>query len=152
VNGQRIVDVAKSTLDASETLVGTWTTLEPIVKRLITKVAAYADGADVQAAAATTLLKDVAGVTRAVAQAATAVMRASEGQARLAVLIAGPQPKRLQKETMTERQLVAVVMETARTMRRETGGPCPLCTRTLPRYPKPQANGTPAGAPAADGA
>jgi hypothetical protein len=132
VNGQRIVDVARSTLDAAETLVTTWTSLEPVVKSLIPKVRAYAEREDVDARDATTLLKDVAGVTRAVASAATAVMRASEGQARLAVLIAGPKIERKGAGELTERQLVAVVIETARRMKDEHGV-CPLGCRSRKR-------------------
>jgi hypothetical protein len=54
-------------------------------------------------------------------------MRASEGQIRLAVLIQGPRPERRHPTEMTEKQLVAVVLETAKRVKADHGGICPVC-------------------------
>ena len=130
LSGQRVVDVARKTLDASERLIGAWDELEPIVRTLIGKVRTYAETADLEAKEATGLLTAVSAVASRVGTAATSVMRASEGQVRLAVLIEGPKPQRKAPGELTEKQLVAVVLETARKLKQEQGA-CPVCTTTV---------------------
>ena len=129
LSGERVVDVARKTLDASERLIGAWDELEPIVRGLLGKVRTYAESDDVHTKDAAALLRDIATVASRVGTAATAVMRASEGQVRLAVLIEGPKPTRKTPGELTEKQLVAVVLETARKVKQEQGI-CPLCTTT----------------------
>src|SRR5215475_7789832 len=130
LSGERVVDVARKTLDASERLIGAWDELEPIVRGLLGKVRTYAESDDVHTKDAAALLRDIATVAALVGSAATGVMRASEGQVRLAVLIEGPKPTRKAPGELTEKQLVSVVLETARKVKQEQGI-CPLCTTTV---------------------
>jgi hypothetical protein len=130
LSGQRVVDLARTTLDAGEALVATWTDLEPIVKALIAKVRRHAEQPAVAEEKAVGLLRECANVSARLSQAATSVLRASEGQVRLAVLLEGPRPQRRAPGELTERQLVAVVLETARRVKVEQGT-CPLCTTTV---------------------
>jgi hypothetical protein len=129
LSGERVVDIGKRTLDASERLIGAWDELEPIVRTLIAKARTYAERDEVEAAEATALLTSIASVASKIATAATSVMRASEGQVRLAVLIEGPKPQRRQPHEMTEKQLVTVMVETLRKVAKDQGT-CPVCTTT----------------------
>jgi hypothetical protein len=148
LSGERVVDVARKTLDASERLIGAWDELEPIVRSLLVKVKAHADS-DLDPGEATALLRDIATVASRVGTAATAVMRASEGQVRLAVLIEGPKPQRRSATDMTEKQLVSVMVETLKKVATEQGI-CPVCTKsgTATVVVSPNGKGTDdAGAP-----
>lgn len=127
LSGQRVVDIGRKTLDASERLIGAWDELEPIVRILIGKVKAFAERPEVETVLAAKLLSEIATVASRIGTAATSVMRASEGQIRLAVLIEGPRPEKRHPSEMTERQLVNVVLETAKRIMREQGGVCPVC-------------------------
>jgi len=129
LSGERVVDIGKRTLDASERLIGAWDELEPIVRTLIGKVKTYAESEGVEAGEATALLTAIATVASRIGTAATSVMRASEGQVRLAVLIEGPKPQRRAPHEMTEKQLVRTMVETLRLVAKDQGT-CPVCTTT----------------------
>lgn len=130
LSGQRVVDIGRRTMDAAERLIGTWEDAEPLIKLLLAKVKTFAENPDVQDVKAAALLRDAATVSQRVANAATAVLRASEGQVRLAVLLEGPRPQRAQPGQMTEKQLVGAVLETVRKIKAEQGA-CPVCTTTV---------------------
>jgi len=127
LSGQRVVELARKTMDTAETLVGTWADLEPIVKVLIGRVKEYAQRPEVEAVTATKLLRECATVSSQLSSAATGVLRASEGQVRVAVLLEGPTPQRVAPEQLTEKQLVAIVLETVKKMKAESGS-CPVCS------------------------
>src|SRR5262249_40300477 len=112
--------------DAGEGMVGAWTELEPIVRKLTSLVRQRVDVGDFDGKEALMLLRECAGVAARVSQAATGVLRASEGQVRLAVLLEGPKPTRKEPGAMTEKQLVGVVLAMARRLKEEQGG-CPVC-------------------------
>src|SRR5215469_1352481 len=126
LSGERVVDLARKTLDAGEGMVGAWTELEPIVRKLTSLVRQRVDVGDFDGKEALMLLRECAGVAARVSQAATGVLRASEGQVRLAVLLEGPKPTRKEPGAMTERQLVGVVLAMARRLKEEQGV-CPVC-------------------------
>lgn len=130
LSGQRVVDIGRKTLEAADRLVGTWADLEPLAKLLITRLKAHVEQTPTDMVLATKLLTEVSRVSHAIAAAATNVMRAGDGQIRLAVLLEGPPQTRKQPSELTEKQLVGVVLETARRIKAEQGT-CPLCTTTV---------------------
>lgn len=129
LNGQRVVDVAETTLAAGKSMVAHWEGLEPIVGELTKRVRKYveASGADMQPQEASKLLVTAASVVDKLAKAAQQMIRASEGQSRLAVLLSGGVPKRADPAAMSEKQLVGVVLEVAKRLKKESGT-CPVCT------------------------
>jgi hypothetical protein len=130
LSGERVVDLARKTLDAGESMVGTWSETEPILRKLTQVVRAQVERDAFEAKEALSLLRECAMVAQRVSQAATAVLRASEGQVRLAVLLDGGRPERARPGEMTEKQLVGVVLATARRIKDERGS-CPVCTATI---------------------
>jgi len=147
LSGERMVDVARRTLDASDRLLGTWDALEPIAKTLIGMVRAYVDQKQADIADGAKLLGQVANVSAKMATAATQVMRASEGQTRLALLVAGPSATRKPASEHTEKQLLDAMVLIFRRAWTETGV-CPTCQTHAPIV---VATGNGAAAPAADG-
>jgi hypothetical protein len=131
LDGARMVDVARRTLDASERMVGAWEELEPIVRRLIALVRGYLDQETAALKDGAVLLGQVASVTVKIATAAGAVLRASEGQTRLALLVAGPGATRKPVGERTEKQLLEAMVLIFRRAWRETGV-CPTCQTTAP--------------------
>lgn len=113
LSGMPVVDVARATLDAGRRLLASWDDLEPLVRTLTKKVRARVEGDELEPAEEARLLSLCASVVQRVGAASTAVLRASEGQARLGLVLQGgverPKPKQ-----MTEQQLAAVVIETVK--------------------------------------
>src|SRR5262245_33258152 len=140
LSGERVVDLARKTLDAGEAMVGAWTELEPIVRRLTGMVRERVDLGDFDGKEALSLLRECATVAQRVSQAATSILRSSEGQVRVAVLLEGPKPTRKEPAGMTEKQLVGVVLAMARRLKHEQGT-CPVCTETLEVPGDPATNG-----------
>jgi hypothetical protein len=126
LSGERVVDLARKTLDAGESMVGAWTETEPILRKLTAVVREQVETGDYEPKLALSLLRECATVAQRVSQAATSVLRASEGQVRLAVLLEGPRPRERHPAEMTEQQLAAVVLATARRIKDERGH-CPVC-------------------------
>jgi hypothetical protein len=126
LSGERVVDLARKTLDAGESMVGAWSETEPILRKLTAVVRKQVDDEQFEPKLALSLLRECAAVAQRVSQAATSVLRASEGQVRLAVLLEGPRPRQTHPAEMTEKQLVAVVLATARRIKDEQGA-CPVC-------------------------
>lgn len=129
LSGARIIDVGNATLDAGATLIKRWAELEPLVQTLTEKVKRHAEAEEVQGEDAARLLNLCASVSQKVGAAATNVLRASEGQARLALLLAGPKAEKPSPTKMSEKQLAAVVLEAAKQIAADTGS-CPVCTVT----------------------
>jgi hypothetical protein len=126
LNGRPVVDVARATLDAGASLVQAWRDLEPIARKLTTKMSAYVEEDDFDGVEGVKLLSLCASVTQKMGQAATMMLRASEGQSRLALLMEGG-VKRTEPKQMTEKQLTGVVIGVARRLQKETGV-CPICS------------------------
>jgi hypothetical protein len=131
LDGARMVDVARRTLDASERMVGAWAELEPIVRTLIGLVRAHLDAEKSAIKDGAALLGQVASVTVKIATAAGAVLRASEGQTRLALLVAGPGATRTPVGERTEKQLLEAMVLIFRRTWTETGV-CPTCRTHAP--------------------
>lgn len=134
LNGQKVTDVAEATLLAGAQLVAYWNNLEPVVKNLLAIVqqhTAAATTATLNPQQATNLLATVANVVDKMAKAGGAVLKASEGQARLHVLLRGGPPQRPDAKRLSERQLAAVVIEAAKRIQKETGR-CPICAAESP--------------------
>lgn len=125
-DGRRVQEVSETTLTHAATLIETWAGLEPIVKQLIAQVRTSIEAGEIDAKEAPNLLAVCGRVVQQVGAAATAVMRASEGQQRLALLMDGTR-ERSAPAQMTEKQLVGVVLEVAQRLKRESGV-CPVCT------------------------
>jgi hypothetical protein len=130
LTGRPMVEVARATLDAGSSLVAAWRDLEPVVRTLTKKVRRYAERPTVEDEKAARLLGQCARVVQQVGAAAQGILRATEGQARLALLLEGGRPQRVAPAQLTERQLVSVVMEVAKKVKQE-GGVCPVCTTTV---------------------
>jgi len=128
VNGEPVVAIMEATRDAGAAMVDTWRHLEPIVKALTAEVQrVVADRRHkFSVEEATTLLTKCASVVRNVGGAAQGMLKVSEGQARLAVLLSVGKPERKAPGQMTQAQLVGVVLETAKRLH-ESGKPCPTC-------------------------
>ena len=129
LNGRPVVEVAKATLDAGSSFIQSWRDLEPIVKKLTKVVSDFVNDTEIDPMEAAKLLSLTASVVQKVGQAATTVLRASEGQSRLAILMEGG-TQRVQPKAMTEKQLVETVLATARKIQAETGS-CPVCVKTI---------------------
>lgn len=129
LSGERVVDIGVKTLDAAERLIATWDDTEPLLKRLIGKVKAFVESPDVDEHYAVKVLGEVAQASRAMANSAGMVLRAADGMTRLALLLSNPTQQKAPSD-LTEKQLVGVVLETAKRIKREQGH-CPLCTETV---------------------
>lgn len=142
-NGERVLEVQTQTLAAGERLLGTWGELEPIVKQLITLVRAEVEAGNIEKPAS--LLSQCAVVVQKLGQAATGVLKASEGMAKLGLILSAGQAgaRRLPAE-MTQAELSGVVLETARKIW-TSGQPCPVCKASHPiEVPPAAAEVTPA--------
>jgi hypothetical protein len=127
LSGRPVVEVADATLKAGASLVRDWEELRPIVSSLIKKVRREVDADDFKPGEAAKLLSTCATVTQKVGAAATSVLRASEGMSKLALLLDAGRVTRTRPTQMTEKQLAAVVLETATKIVKRTGR-CPICT------------------------
>jgi hypothetical protein len=127
LSGRPVLEVADATLKAGASLVHDWEQLRPIVRALIKKVQAEVDADDFKPGEAAKLLSTCATVVQKVGAASTGVLRASEGMSKLALLLDAGRVKRTQPAQMTEKQLAAVVLETAAKIVKKTGR-CPICT------------------------
>jgi hypothetical protein len=127
LSGRPVVEVADATLKAGASLVRDWEALRPIVSSLIKKVQAEVDRDDFKAGEAAKLLSTCATVTQKLGAAGTSVLRASEGMSKLALLLDAGRVRRASPTQMTEKQLAAVVLETATKIVKRTGK-CPICT------------------------
>jgi hypothetical protein len=132
---QKVVDVAESTCAAGESILRRWSELEGVVGSLIAKVKDYVDrGARqpdgsyvaVEGRESTMLLATVANVVDKLTKAAQAMFRVSDAQARLYILLSGGVEKRRSAETMSEKQLMEVLVEGMKVIKAKTGK-CPLC-------------------------
>src|SRR5215471_5230245 len=114
VNGQGVLAVIESTLAAGASMVQTWRALEPIVKALTEEVQhRVADRRNkFTADEAAGLLTKCASVVRNVGASAQGMLKASEGQARLLVVLQTGDVKPKSPKEMTEKQLIGVVVET----------------------------------------
>jgi len=132
VNGEPVLAVIQSTLEAGSSMVQTWRALEPIVKALTEEVQARVNDHrrkfTVDEAAG--LLTKCASVVRNVGAAAQGMLKASEGQARLLVVLQTGDVKPKKPSEMTEKQLIGVVVETLKKAH-DAGKPCPVCA-TVP--------------------
>jgi len=122
-NGERVSEIQAATLDAGARLIDTWRELEPIVKQLIALVRTEVESGHVEKPAQ--LLGHCAVVVQKVGAAATGVLKASEGMAKLGLLLSVGSEKKAPRE-MTQAQLSAVVLETAKRIW-TSGQPCPVC-------------------------
>ena len=130
INGQPVLTVAEATLKSGAAMVAAWDALEPIVRTLTVKVDAYTQRDEVQGKDAAKLLEQCATVLHKVGAAASNMLRASEGLSKLYVLVDAGRMQRAQPTAMTQKQLAATVIETCRTIKRESGA-CPVCTETI---------------------
>src|SRR5262245_47991104 len=87
LNDQPLVEVAKATLETARSILRSWDDLEPIVRALVSKVRAHVDSKDVKPADAARLLSTTARVVQQLAAASQGVMRAADGEHRLALLL-----------------------------------------------------------------
>jgi len=131
LSGERMVDVARRTLDASDRMLGTWDELEPIAKTLVGMVRDYVAQKKADIADGAKLLGQVANVSAKIATAATQVMRASEGQTRLALLVAGPGATRRPASEQSQAELLSAMVAIFKRAWTETGV-CPTCHATQP--------------------
>lgn len=132
LNARPVDEVAAATLKTGAAIIAYWDELEPIAKELIglvkERVQNKALTAQLTPSQVTSLLATMANVVDKMAKAGQAVLKSSEGQARLHLLLTGGVPKRDAK-AMSEKQLAAVVIAAARRFRDESGV-CPVCTAT----------------------
>src|SRR5215813_14828160 len=83
--GEYVAEIQAATLAAGASLVQTWRELEPIVKALIALVKADVESGDIEKPAH--LLSQCAVVVQKVGSAATGVLKASEGMAKLGIIL-----------------------------------------------------------------
>ena len=125
MNGRRVVDVARETLDAAEALTRPWRKLAPIIEQLTERVQAQVTADEFEGYEAAKLLNLCASVVQKVGQASGGMLRASDGLHKLALLLSGgierPSPK-----TLTEKQMAQLVIETVKRLAKEQGR-CPVC-------------------------
>ena len=126
INGQSVVAVAESTLAAGASMVDAWHQLEPLVRTLTKRVGASLKSHKRTPAEDAKLLSLCATVIHRVGGAAQGVLRATEGQAKLAVLLQAGQAPRKAASQLTEKQLAGVVLEAAKRIVEKTGR-CPVC-------------------------
>src|SRR5215813_6970706 len=127
-NGERVTQLQSATLDAGARLIETWTELEPIVKALIALVKAEVDRGEVEEPGR--LLSQCAVVVQKVGSAATGVLKASEGMAKLGIILSVGHEKKAPSE-MTQAELSKVVLATAKQIW-TSGQPCPVCKASHP--------------------
>ena len=126
LSGRPVQEVADATLKAGASLVATWTDLEPIVKKLTKKVHQEVDRDDFKPGDAAKLLSLCATVSQKVGAASTGVLRASEGMSKLALLLDAGRVQRVHPRELTQKQLIATVVETVKQLRNPKK-PCPVC-------------------------
>src|SRR5262249_28283007 len=126
INGESVVQVAESTLSAGASMIDAWRQLEPLVRTLTKKVGASLKSQKRTPAEDAKLLALCATVIHRVGSAAQGVLRATEGQAKLAVLLQAGQAPRRAASQLTEKQLAGIVLEAAKKIVERTGR-CPVC-------------------------
>lgn len=126
LSGTPVAQVAAATLAAGAALVAEWRELEPIVKQLIRRVRYTVEHEHIKDAEALHALAMTATVVAKVGAASTGILRASEGMSKLALLLDAGRVRRSHPGELTEKQLAAVVLETAKKIVDRTGR-CPLC-------------------------
>lgn len=131
INGQPVVRVAEETLKAGSQLVATWTSLEPIVTQLISQVREKVHLDDYTAPEALKLLQACGNVVQKLGSTGASLLRAAEGQSKLALLLEAGTVARPAPKAMSEKQMAVLVIETVKRIATETGGPCPICTKTI---------------------
>jgi len=132
LSGQPVLAVQEATLKAGQSLVATWTDLEPIVRRLTLVVRQFVEGdSRIGAPDAAKLLSQCAGVIQKLSMASTGVLRASEGMAKLALLLDAGTVRRPDPAKQTEKQLAVAVVEATRRMV-IPGKQCPTCHVLVP--------------------
>lgn len=127
LSGKPVVEVADATLKAASSMLREWQELEPIVKQLIRRVREHCEHGKITGPESLKALGSCATVVQKLGAAGTSVLRASEGMAKLALLLDAGRVQRQRPHEMTEKQLAAVVLETAKKIVDRTGR-CPLCT------------------------
>ena len=132
LSGQPVLAVQQATLKAGQSLVRDWDALRPIVQKLTVLVRDYVEGdAALKPTDAAKLLSQCAGVIQKLSMASTGVLRASEGMAKLALLIDAGTVRRPDPAKQTEKQLAVAVVEATRRMV-VPGKQCPTCHVLVP--------------------
>ena len=134
LSGQPVAEVSRATLEAGKSLVATWTDLEPIVKQLTANVQKFVtEQQELDVVASGKLLATCASVIQKLSMASTGVLRASEGMAKLAMLLDvhnGTATRRSPAE-QSQKQLIAAVVGTVRKLV-IPGKQCPACHVLVP--------------------
>lgn len=126
--GERLVEAIESTLAAGERCIADFNQLDPIVQQLVTRLRdeIARTNSTLDAVAAARHLTNATTCVDRLAKAAQAFLRTTDALGRLAVLLQGGVAKKPDPKTLTEKQMVGVIIETAKRIKADTGT-CPVC-------------------------
>jgi hypothetical protein len=124
VNGQPIVAIAESTLQAGGSMVDTWRRLEPMVRTLTDRVASGLEDDALNPKEAAQLLQLCANVVHKVGSASVGMLKAADGLSKLSLLLSVGKTTRRSPAEMSQSQLASLLVETLKKL--GDAGPCPL--------------------------